>query len=70
MIILFHIVGDVKLNLGGMMKQKEEAVKQLTSGIAYLFKNNKVILLSVNLLYHTLVILGDSCYWFWSYFIS
>lgn len=53
MIILFHIVGDVKLNLGGMMKQKEEAVKQLTSGIAYLFKNNKVILLSVNLLYHT-----------------
>jgi dihydrolipoamide dehydrogenase len=25
-----------------MMKQKEDAVKQLTSGVAYLFKNNKV----------------------------
>ncbi|XP_019851525.1 PREDICTED: dihydrolipoyl dehydrogenase, mitochondrial-like [Amphimedon queenslandica] len=35
-------VGEVKLNLGNMMKQKEDAVKQLTSGIAYLFKNNKV----------------------------
>ena len=35
-------VGDVKLNLKGMMKQKEDAVKGLTTGIAYLFKNNKV----------------------------
>ena len=68
--MLFHIVGDVKLNLGGMMKQKEEAVKQLTSGIAYLFKNNKVISLSVHLLYRALIILGDSCFWFWSCFIS
>ena len=35
-------VGDVKLNLGGMMKQKDDAVKGLTTGIVYLFKNNKV----------------------------
>ena len=32
----------VSLNLPNMMKQKEDAVKQLTSGIAQLFKKNKV----------------------------
>ena len=41
-IIIITIVGEVKLNLPAMMKQKEDAVTQLTSGIAYLFKNNKV----------------------------
>lgn len=35
-------VENVKLNLGTLMKQKEDAVNGLTSGIAYLFKNNKV----------------------------
>lgn len=35
-------VSDVKLNLAGMMKQKSDSVKALTSGVAYLFKNNKV----------------------------
>ena len=34
----------VSLNLPNMMKQKEDAVKQLTSGIAQLFKKNKVTL--------------------------
>ena len=36
------LVGELKLNLGQMMKQKETAVKSLTSGIAHLFKQNKV----------------------------
>ena len=35
-------VENVKLNLQTLMKQKEDAVNGLTSGIAYLFKNNKV----------------------------
>ena len=35
-------VGSVSLNLPNMMKQKEDAVKQLTSGIGMLFKKNKV----------------------------
>lgn len=35
-------VENVKLNLDTLMKQKENAVTGLTSGIAYLFKNNKV----------------------------
>ncbi|CAG0916615.1 unnamed protein product [Notodromas monacha] len=35
-------VQNVKLNLPKMMEQKSGAVKALTSGIAYLFKNNKV----------------------------
>ena len=35
-------VGDVKLDLGGMMKQKDDAVMGLTSGIEGLFKKNKV----------------------------
>ncbi len=35
--------GGVTLNLPNMMKQKTDAVKGLTSGIATLFKNNKVM---------------------------
>ena len=35
-------VGSVSLNLPNMMKQKEDAVKQLTSGIGMLFKKNNV----------------------------
>eukprot|EP00794_Sanderia_malayensis_P006986 gene6986-7771_t len=36
------IVGECSLDLDKMMSQKLDAVKGLTSGIAYLFKNNKV----------------------------
>ncbi len=35
-------VGDVKLNLDKMMKNKENAVNILTKGIEFLFKKNKV----------------------------
>ena len=35
-------VDGVSLNLPAMMKQKEGAVTSLTSGIAQLFKKNKV----------------------------
>ncbi|CAB4033638.1 dihydrolipoyl dehydrogenase, mitochondrial-like [Paramuricea clavata] len=35
-------VGELKLNLGQMMKQKETAVNSLTGGIAHLFKQNKI----------------------------
>ena len=35
-------VGDVKLNLAAMMKQKSDAVTGLTGGIDYLFKKNNV----------------------------
>ena len=35
-------VGDVQLDLPGMMKQKDDAVMGLTSGIEGLFKKNKV----------------------------
>lgn len=35
-------IGEVSLDLGKLMKQKETAVKGLTSGIAGLFKANKV----------------------------
>lgn len=34
--------GSVKLNLPQMLKQKEEAVKGLTDGVAFLMKKNKV----------------------------
>ena len=34
--------GGVTLNLPAMMKQKEDAVRGLTSGVAHLFKQNKV----------------------------
>jgi dihydrolipoamide dehydrogenase len=36
------MVGDVKLDLGAMMKRKDAVVRQLTTGIAGLFKKNKV----------------------------
>ena len=35
-------VSGVKLNLGKMMAQKDDAVKGLTEGVAYLMKKNKV----------------------------
>ena len=35
-------VGEVKLNLGKMMKNKDKAVADLTKGIEFLFKKNKV----------------------------
>jgi dihydrolipoamide dehydrogenase len=35
-------VGDVKLDLAAMMKRKDRVVKGLTSGVASLFKKNKV----------------------------
>ena len=45
-------VGQPKLDLEKMMAQKLDAVKGLTSGIAYLFKNNKVLAIFV----YTLII--------------
>ena len=36
-------VGGVTLNLPNMMKQKSDSVKALTSGVAHLFKKNKVL---------------------------
>ena len=35
-------VGEVKLNIDKMMKNKEKAVAVLTKGIEFLFKKNKV----------------------------
>src|SRR6202040_3222698 len=35
-------VGDVKLDLPAMMARKDEVVKGLTQGVAYLMKKNKV----------------------------
>tara|TARA_B100000029_G_scaffold515178_1_gene620971 strand:+ start:1225 stop:2625 length:1401 start_codon:yes stop_codon:yes gene_type:complete len=35
-------VGEVKLNLGKMMKNKDKAVSILTKGVEFLFKKNKV----------------------------
>jgi len=35
-------IGEIKLNLGKMMKNKEKAVTVLTKGIEFLFKKNKV----------------------------
>ena len=40
-------VADVELDLPSMMKAKETSVKQLTGGIAGLFKKNKVDLSNV-----------------------
>lgn len=39
---MFLLVENVKLNLPVFMKQKENAVKGLTQGVAFLFKSNKV----------------------------
>jgi dihydrolipoamide dehydrogenase len=36
------VLGDVKLDLGAMMKRKDEVVKGLTNGVGFLFKKNKV----------------------------
>jgi dihydrolipoamide dehydrogenase len=36
------LVGDVKLDLGAMMKRKDDVVKALTGGVGMLFKKNKV----------------------------
>ena len=35
-------IGEIKLNLGKMMKNKEKAVTVLTKGIEFLFKKNKI----------------------------
>ena len=37
-----HVVGGLQLDLPKMMEQKDKAVHGLTSGIAALFKANKV----------------------------
>jgi len=42
------LVEDVSLNLPVFMKQKEDAVKGLTGGVAYLFKSNKVQKMIIN----------------------
>jgi dihydrolipoamide dehydrogenase len=36
------VVGEVKLDLGAMMKRKDTVVRQLTQGVAGLFKKNQV----------------------------
>ena len=36
------IIGDVKLDLGTMLKRKDGVVKNLTGGVAFLMKKNKV----------------------------
>jgi dihydrolipoamide dehydrogenase len=36
------MIGDIKLDLGAMMKRKDSVVRQNTQGVAYLFKKNKV----------------------------
>src|SRR5437763_13326 len=35
-------VGDVKLDLGALMARKDDVVKGLTQGVAYLMKKNKI----------------------------
>lgn len=41
-VLFFPPVGEVSLDLDALMATKSGAVKALTSGIAMLFKNNKV----------------------------
>src|SRR5271168_2030011 len=36
------MIGDLKLDLGAMLKRKDSIVRQLTGGVAGLFKKNKV----------------------------
>jgi dihydrolipoamide dehydrogenase len=36
------ITGEIKVDLGAMMKRKGEVVNKLTSGVAYLMKKNKI----------------------------
>jgi len=40
---MWFAVEGLKLNLGKLMEQKSAAVKALTGGVAYLFKQNKVL---------------------------
>ncbi len=40
------IDASVKLNLGAMMKRKDDVVDKLTKGVAFLFKKNGIVLLS------------------------
>lgn len=40
------VVGDVKLDLPTMLKRKDKTVAQLTGGVAFLMKKNKVTVLS------------------------
>jgi dihydrolipoamide dehydrogenase len=35
-------VGEVRLDLGALMKRKDQVVKTLTDGVAFLFKKNKI----------------------------
>ena len=39
------ILGDIKLDLGTMLKRKDGVVKQLTTGVGFLMKKNKVAVL-------------------------
>jgi len=41
------VVDGVQLDLAQMMNQKDKAVKGLTSGIAALFKANKVLMYNI-----------------------
>ena len=46
--MIYVFLGEnVSLNLPVFMKQKEDAVKGLTGGVAYLFKSNKVKIISI-----------------------
>jgi len=36
------VIGNLSLDLGAMMKQKDDAVTGLTKGVAFLFKKNKI----------------------------
>src|ERR1700761_2545410 len=36
------IAGDIKVDLGTMMKRKGDVVNKLTSGVSYLMKKNKI----------------------------
>lgn len=44
----FLQVDNVRLNLDKLMGAKDKAVTALTGGIAHLFKNNKIVGLSVS----------------------
>ena len=50
-----YLVGDLKLNLDQMMKQKETAVRSLTGGIAHLFKQNNVYIFYICFLFCFLI---------------
>lgn len=52
-------VDNVELDLPSMMKAKETSVKQLTGGIAMLFKKNKVRCNFVNIFILSFKIIGE-----------